>query len=89
MSITQQPSTLEPVLLDWYTHFFIELPNEFWRRAVPVEATAAEVDFIQTQLRLQPRSRILDMPCGSGRHTLALAAMGHDVSGVNLSTRRS
>jgi SAM-dependent methyltransferase len=70
---------------DWYTDFFTELPNEFWRRAVPPEATAAEVDFIQARLDLAPGSRILDVPCGSGRHSLALAAQGHDVLGVDIS----
>jgi len=35
---------------------------------------------------LNPRSRIIDVPCGSGRHTLALAARGHRVTGVNIST---
>jgi SAM-dependent methyltransferase len=71
---------------DWYNDFFTELPNEFWRRAVPPEATAAEVDFIERRLALAPRSRVLDVPCGSGRHTLALAARGHQVLGVDIST---
>jgi SAM-dependent methyltransferase len=71
---------------DWYTDFFTELPNEFWRRAVPPEATASEVDFVCTRLGLAPRSRVLDVPCGSGRHTIALAARGHTVVGVDIST---
>lgn len=71
--------------MSWYTTFFTELPNEFWRRAVPPEMTTAEVDFIEAQLGLKPGSRILDVPCGSGRHTLALAARGHRMTGVDLS----
>lgn len=70
---------------DWYLHFFTELPNEFWRGAMPAEATRAEVDFIERQLRLAPGSRILDVPCGSGRHALALATRGHRVTGVDIS----
>ena len=70
----------------WYVDFFTELPNEFWRRAVPPKATEAEVDFIERHLGLQPRSRIVDVPCGSGRHTLALAARGHRLTGVDIST---
>lgn len=70
----------------WFDGFFTELPNEFWRRVVPPEMTAAEVDFIEDRLGLAPASRILDVPCGSGRHTLALAARGHRVTGVDLST---
>jgi cyclopropane fatty-acyl-phospholipid synthase-like methyltransferase len=71
---------------DWYTRFFTELPNEFWRRVVPPEATSAEIDFTETRLDLAPASRVLDVPCGSGRHALALAARGHHVLGVDIST---
>ncbi|MEU4447706.1 class I SAM-dependent methyltransferase [Actinosynnema sp. NPDC050801] len=69
----------------WYVDFFTELPNEFWRRAVPPEATAEEIDFVERRLGLAPRSRILDVPCGSGRHSLELARRGHRVTGVDLS----
>jgi SAM-dependent methyltransferase len=69
----------------WYADFFTELPNEFWRRAVPPEATAAEVDFVERRLALPAAARVLDVPCGSGRHTLALAARGHRVTGVDIS----
>lgn len=71
---------------DWYAHFFTELPNEFWRRAVPPQATESEADFIENRLGLTPQARVLDVPCGSGRHTLALAARGHDMVGVDIST---
>ncbi|WP_217921547.1 SAM-dependent methyltransferase [Miltoncostaea oceani] len=75
----------DAVPADWYTEFFTELPNEFWRRAVPADATASELDFIEDRLALRPGSRVLDVPCGSGRHTLALSARGHDVVGVDIS----
>lgn len=70
---------------EWFHSFFTELPNEFWRRAIPPEATAADVAFIEQRLELQPGSRILDVPCGSGRHTLALAARGHHLTGLDIS----
>jgi len=67
----------------WCADFFTELPNEFWRQAVPPEATAAEIAFVEDRLGLRPGSRVLDVPCGSGRHSLALAARGHHVVGVD------
>jgi len=70
----------------WYADFFTELPNEFWRRAASPESTVADVEFIEKHLGLTPGSRILDVPCGSGRHSLALAARGHRVTGVDIST---
>jgi cyclopropane fatty-acyl-phospholipid synthase-like methyltransferase len=69
----------------WYTDFFTELPNEFWRRAVPADAAAQEIDYVQRELGLAPGSRVLDAPCGSGRHVLELAARGHRVTGVDIS----
>lgn len=69
----------------WYVDFFTELPNEFWRRAVPPEVTVEEITFVSGRLGLAPNSRILDVPCGSGRHSLELARRGHRVTGVDLS----
>ncbi len=76
---------IEHVESDWFTDFFTELPNEFWRRAVPPEATEAEIAYVERHLEPEPGSRFLDVPCGSGRHTLALARRGHRVSGVDIS----
>lgn len=71
---------------DWYTEFFTELPNEFWRRAAPPESAEADIDFVERQLGLSPGSRVVDVPCGSGRHSLALTARGHVVTGTDIST---
>src|SRR5664280_2724543 len=70
----------------WYTEFFTELPNEFWRRAAPPESAEADIDFVERQLGLSPGSRVVDVPCGSGRHSLALTARGHVVTGTDIST---
>jgi SAM-dependent methyltransferase len=70
----------------WFEEFFTELPNEFWRRAVPPEVTVEEVGFVEERLGLAPRSLVLDVPCGSGRHSLELARRGHRVTGVDLSS---
>ena len=71
---------------DWYADFFTELPNEFWRRAAPPESAEADIDFVERQLGLSPGSRIVDVPCGSGRHSLASAARGHLVTGIDISS---
>ena len=71
---------------DWYADFFTELPNEFWRRAAPPESAEADIDFVERRLGLSPGSRIVDVPCGSGRHSLASAARGHLVTGIDISS---
>lgn len=69
----------------WYADFFTELPNAFWRAAVPPEATEAEVDFLVREFGLRPGARVLDVACGSGRHALPLARRGMRVTGLDVS----
>ena len=47
--------------------------------------TLAEVDFLEAELSLPPGSAILDMGCGTGRHSVELARRGYRVTGVDLS----
>jgi SAM-dependent methyltransferase len=70
---------------DWFETFFSGLAVEFWKAAVPDSATAEDADFLWKNLRLFPGSRVLDVPCGHGRHALALAARGCAVTGVDIS----
>jgi SAM-dependent methyltransferase len=48
-------------------------------------ATASEVAELQALLDLPPGSRVLDVGCGTGRHAVPLAALGLQVTGVDLS----
>lgn len=74
-----------PVDPDWHRTFFGGLMNRFWLGAVPEEQTEAERDFLVEALKLQPGARTLDLGCGAGRMTLALAAKGCEAAGVDLS----
>jgi len=72
---------------DWYRRFFSGVVVELWRSAAPPEQTRAEADFLMRELRLRDGGdqRVLDVPCGFGRHALELAARGCRVTGVDLS----
>jgi SAM-dependent methyltransferase len=50
------------------------------------EKTLEQVDFIERLLRLEGGARILDMPCGFGRHAVELARRGYDVVGVDINS---
>jgi SAM-dependent methyltransferase len=48
------------------------------------DRTTAEVDGIERLCGLGPGSRVMDCPCGYGRHSIELARRGHDVTGVDI-----
>ncbi|MBL8956915.1 MAG: methyltransferase domain-containing protein [Myxococcaceae bacterium] len=70
---------------EWYESFFSELAVDFWRAAVPPEAARNEADFIARELRVAPGAKLLDLPCGAGRHVRELNSRGYDVTGVDIS----
>ena len=72
-------------MAEWFTTFFDRLVNDFWDAAMPPEATAAEVDYLRRTFAIGVGSTVLDVPCGRGRHALALARHGVRVTGVDLS----
>src|SRR5512136_2878460 len=48
--------------------------------------TVHEVDFLVKELRIKPGATILDVGCGTGRHSIELARRGYTVTGVDLSS---
>jgi cyclopropane fatty-acyl-phospholipid synthase-like methyltransferase len=70
---------------NWYERFFTGPVNRFWETMVPPEATAADLAFVERHIAAAPPARILDVPCGAGRHALGLAERGFCVTGVDLS----
>ena len=70
---------------DWWKDFFEGLAVEFWRVAVPEEATRRESDFLWKHLGLAEGARVLDVPCGAGRLAIPLAGRGAHVTGLDAS----
>jgi len=70
---------------NWYESFFTAPVNRFWEAMVPADATAADLGYAVRHLGAAPPARILDVPCGAGRHALGLAALGYRMTGVDLS----
>ncbi len=52
-----------------------------------VANTDFEVDFIEEELKLPSGAAILDVGCGTGRHSLELARRGYRVTGIDLSDK--
>jgi SAM-dependent methyltransferase len=70
---------------DWWRDFFSGLVVDFWKAAMPPEATRAEADFFQKRLAPPPGGHLLDVPCGHGRLALELARRGYRLTGVDIS----
>lgn len=62
--------------VDDYLHFYADWLTD--------ERTQREVAFLVRELFLDQPFRVLDLACGFGRHSNALAELGHSVTGVDL-----
>jgi SAM-dependent methyltransferase len=70
----------------WYENFFDEWYLKYWIQPITEERTRREVDAIIRYLQLTPESKVLDLCCGQGRHSLELARRGFkNVMGIDLS----
>jgi SAM-dependent methyltransferase len=72
--------------VDWWKTFFSGLAAESWLSAISPEQTQNEANFIRESLDVAAPAKLLDVPCGGGRHCLALAGLGYDMTGVDIST---
>lgn len=70
---------------NWYETFFTGTNCEMWEKAVTKEWTEAEVIFIEDILNVNKGRHLLDVPCGTGRHSIELAKHGYKVTGVDIS----
>ena len=71
----------------WYSEragFFGPLYFVEYARALTPQRTRREVRFVIRTLGLRPGARILDLACGHGRHSVAFAREGLDVTGQDL-----
>ncbi len=70
---------------EWWRTFFTGLFVEFWLRVPSAEQNTREADFLEKSLQVEPGARLLDIPCGGGRHCQALAERGYAMTGVDFS----
>ena len=73
------------VLSNWYETFFQGISLDLWRKAVSPEQTQDEANFLIKTLECAPDTRLLDVPCGNGRHSLELAKRGYQMTGMDIS----
>ena len=67
----------------WEAFFDAHAP--VYEENVFTKNTVREADFLVEELAPPPGGRILDVGCGTGRHSIELARRGYSVTGVDLS----
>lgn len=63
--------------------YFSGYYKEIWRSIIPPALTVKETDFMMQYFALQPSNRVLDLMCGYGRHAIALAEKGIEVTAID------
>ncbi|MBN1975275.1 MAG: class I SAM-dependent methyltransferase [Sedimentisphaerales bacterium] len=68
----------------WYEELFenygLKYDNEVY-----VHGTIGECDFFEKEIKYNKAARILDIGCGTGRHSIELAKRGYSVTGIDQS----
>jgi len=74
-----------PVPFNWFETFFHGVTLDLWRKAIPLEQTKAEAEFLIDHLNCDAGAHVLDVPCGNGRLSFEMAKRGLRVTGVDIS----
>jgi 2-polyprenyl-3-methyl-5-hydroxy-6-metoxy-1,4-benzoquinol methylase len=68
----------------WYEELF-ENYAETYETEVYTKGTIGEIDFIEKEIKHDKSKKILDIGCGTGRHSIELAKRGYNITGIDLS----
>ncbi len=68
----------------WYETLF-ENYGKKYDNEIFTQGTVGECDFIETELKSDKSLKILDVGCGTGRHSIELSKRGYTITGIDLS----
>lgn len=68
----------------WYEDLYQDFGKSYEEEPY-VQGTTGEVDFIEKELDFNKDKNILDIGCGTGRHSIELGRRGYQVTGIDLS----
>ena len=81
---SEQPARSDGAAPAWYAEFFGADYLRLYRPYLTPKRTEADVIGLVRRLALPAGSRILDLCCGQGRHSIPLAVLGYRVTGLDL-----
>jgi len=68
----------------WYESLFENYAHKYDKECY-VQGTIGECDFIEQEINRNKSLKILDIGCGTGRHSIELAKRGYQIIGIDLS----
>ena len=68
----------------WYEVLFENYAKQYDSESF-TKGTLGECDFIEREINFKKGLKILDVGCGTGRHSIELTKRGYSVTGIDLS----
>ena len=68
----------------WYEILFENYAEKYDKENF-VQGTIGECDFIEKELHFEKSMKLLDVGCGTGRHSIELSKRGYKMTGIDLS----
>jgi 2-polyprenyl-3-methyl-5-hydroxy-6-metoxy-1,4-benzoquinol methylase len=72
------------IMKQWYESLFAQYGRQYDSENF-TRGTAGECDFLEQEIGFNKKMRILDIGCGTGRHSIELTKRGYTLTGVDLS----
>jgi len=69
----------------WYESIFENFGKKYDNESF-TQGTIGECDFIEKEINFDKTLKIIDIGCGTGRHSIELAKKGYQVTGIDLSS---
>ena len=73
--------------MQWFESWFDSPYYKLLYRHRDEHEAAAFIKKLLDEIKPEPSAKILDLPCGNGRHSIVMAELGYDVRGIDLSER--
>lgn len=72
------------IIKQWYEALFENYAQKYDKECF-VQGTVGECDFIEREVDYNKSLKIIDVGCGTGRHSIELTKRGYQVTGIDLS----
>ena len=72
---------------DWFRQWFNSPYYSTLYKNHDIREASIFLDHLLEHLKIKPNSRLLDLPCGEGRHSIYLNELGFEVTGADLNEK--